>query len=177
MNGNKDEKIEDSTEQIPTDSPIVSTDTSDISSITKQATKEVIPEYPTFTKKVASVSPNSAKELKKELGISNNDLLVGLPADIASQFGFNHGDKIQIAKDGATIFLGNREIRLVTSTPKGPLTKFMLSKEIRDNTKLQDHRETGTGKPDTVPVTVVKIDGKEVLWIKTSEKNQPSLTI
>lgn len=134
--------------------------------------REIVPEYPVFVRDVASISPESATALKREFGISDNDLIVGMPAHYALMLGgLEHGQRVQLSLDGQTLFLGDREIRFATGTRKGPLTKFMFSRGIRQRSGLQDHRETGTEKADLVPVTAVKIGGQTVLWIKAGDKN------
>ena len=134
------------------------------------AVREVVPEYPTFSAPVASFSPESADALKIALGIGSNDLLVGIPEVFAPQLGLNHGDTVSVSTDGTTIILGGKQIRVVTRTPKGPLTKCGVSKGIRKVTGLQDHRETGTGTAETIPFTVVTIDGEKAVWLKVNQK-------
>lgn len=134
------------------------------------ALREVVREYPTFLKPVASISEDSATALKKEFKIGPSDLIVGVPSEAAEEFGLAHGDTVRITTDGTTIILGDRQIRLATCTPKGNLTKCMLSFGIRKVTGLKDHRETSTGSAETVPFTVVVIGGERAIWLKVSEK-------
>ncbi len=167
MNGESDGK-----QDLPIEDPLTVSVQAPPQTADASVQREVVPEYPVFVREVASVSPESASALKKEFGISDDDLIVGMPAHYALMLGgFEHGQKVQLSLDGKTLFLGDREIRFATSTPKGPLTKFMFSKGIRTRSGLQDHRETGTGAADLLPVTAVKIGGQTVLWIKAGDKN------
>jgi|WetSurMetagenome_2_1015567.scaffolds.fasta_scaffold286663_2 hypothetical protein len=136
----------------------------------RAALQEAVREYPTFVKEVASFSPESAKILKQELGMGDKDLIVGLPEDVARQFELKHGESVTLSVDGKAVLLEERNNRLVTSTPKGPLTKCALSKGIRKETGLKDHRETGTGKAEMIPFTMVVIGGRKVLWLKVDQK-------
>jgi len=134
------------------------------------ALQEAVSEYPTFTREVASISPESFAKLKEELGMGPGDMLVGLPAEAAAQYELSHGDEVLTSKDGKTVMFEGKTVRVVTATPKGPLTKCMLSKAIRQETGLKDHRETGTGKAEMVPFTLVIIGGKKILWLKAGQK-------
>lgn len=132
-------------------------------------TPEIVPEYPVITRYVASFSVPSAEALKAELGLSGRDLLVGIPTSKAASLGLAHGEVIRVTADGKTVVMGERNIRVVTRTPKGSLTNIGISKGIRDPLGLKDHE-------DKVPFTVVMIDGQKTIWIKTAEKNTTDLT-
>lgn len=127
---------------------------------------EVIPENPSITRDVVSFSPESAKALKAELGLDSSDLLVGIPAGEADRLGLHHGDDVKVTSDGQNLLLGATRMRVVNHTQKGALTKVGLSRGIREAVGLQDHRETGTDKPDSVTLTVIMVGDRKAVLLK-----------
>lgn len=131
---------------------------------TAAAAMEVLSEYPTFAKEVASISVESAKALKAELGLQDEDLLVGLPVDVAEKFRMAHGDAILLTTDGQTVILSERAVRVITRTTKGTLAKKLaLSKGIRTVTGFKDHREGENAQADTCKFTIVEINGQKAI--------------
>ena len=127
---------------------------------------EVVPEVPSITKEVVSFSVDSAAALKAELGLSDNDLLVGIPAAEAANLGLTHGEEIKVTVDGEHLLFEHTGVRIVTHGPKGDLSKIGLSKGIRKATGLRDHRETGTDTPDTVTLKVVMVGEHKAVLLK-----------
>lgn len=128
---------------------------------------EVVAESPILTREVASFSKQSASALKAELGLRPNDLLVGIPASEANRLGLTHGEEIKVTTDGQSLLFNGQTIKTVTHTPAGVLRKIALSKGIRGATGLKDHRETGTGKADSVTLQVIMIGDQKAVLLRT----------
>ena len=74
---------------------------------------EVVPEGPSITKEVVSFSVDSAAALKAELGLSDNDLLVGIPRR-STNLGLTHGEEIKVTVDGEHLLFEHTGVRIVT---------------------------------------------------------------
>jgi len=131
--------------------------------------KEAVAEKPTFKSEVVSFSPETAKKIKERVGLGSDGLLAGVPPAIAEKLGISDAEDIQVTSDGQTVLLADRQIKAVTSTPNGALTKLGLSKGIRTAVGLHDHRETGEDGGDVVSYTVVTINDKKTLWLKVGQ--------
>jgi len=107
-----------------------------------------------FHTDVKSFDPASAKELRKRLGMTAQDTLIGVAEKaVLERYGMQHGDVVLLTLDGKTpqqltdndgVPLTG-DLRVVGHTPSVTLQNLTLPPTIRKlrPDKLQDHRENG----------------------------------